>query len=923
MMSRNKFLFILFGALILLGASFASSTVYAQWSTDLAQPTHDKLGEYYYWDGDNLVGTAGLYNKNLVWHSSGSSGSQGEPFRANDDISLVPNTVKEGNSTCDSLPTNQGSDNYLEIRVNTQGAGNGVLDVTGDGSSSSWQDEDGQIKWGGHKTNGWNVAGTIANSATNRRECEFDLYTGFNKNLVPYAKGYLEKGVPYAGKILGQKGTPFKDWVDHSDNRNIYMAYKQSAGDNIMDHCNDQADKNACNNDLQASFRRCYAQAVGAQESELDENNINSPAWKNKFNPESFLSCTNDDKTTDKYFNGDKEDFFKKILDDADIPASIKPKTPDAVDASQVDEKTHCAIDRIGWILCPTLNFVAKMTDKLFDVLKNWLVVAPISAEATTSQASMAYQAWQMMRNVANVIFVIGFIVMIYSYLTGAGLTRYAMNKMIPRLVITAILVNASFILCAVAIDVSNVLGDSLFRVIHDFEIKQADSSKYSSWEWITTSVVLAGGAAAGLVATIASLAALVPMLITALIALVFTFFALILRQAIIIILVVVAPIAFALYLLPNTSKWFDRWKGMFMNMLMLYPAIAVVFAGSYFASQVVYNSAKDSGEVLLAIFALGIQVIPLFIAPVVMKLGGGILNRFGGIINNPNKGPFDLAKRKAEQFRDDRKTLQQTRALNGAGGTFGVTGKIQRRNARRTAAHNYHKTNREREHATAFGSDKNAEAIARMAAGRSGSDELKNLIKDNLQEQARKLSKGELQAAGVVVDQQISSGNDENIMNKLHEQAMTGKDESGAALSDAQRSAAIQRVVSNGNIEQIHQLINNSNQLSQNQRENLANTIKSSGVGSRAAHLADDGALSSIRSGNANVNDMYANAARGGAYTPAAMAMQSPESIDGMAGALTPEQIAAVKRSFNEAAANPKLSQSITSGTRNAVGRL
>jgi hypothetical protein len=151
----------------------------------------------------------------------------------------------------------------------------------------------------------------------------------------------------------------------------------------------------------------------------------------------------------------------------------------------------------------------------------------------------------------------------------------------------------------------------------------------------------------------------------------------------------------------------------------------------------------------------------------------------------------------------------------------------------------------------------------------------------------------------------------------------MSGKDEHGTALSDAQRSAAIERVVSNGNIEQIHQLINNSNNLTENQRETLANTIKSSGVGSRATHLADDSALASIRSGTANVNNMYANAAQSGAYTPAAMAMQSPESINGMAGALNAAQIEAIKKSFNEADANPKLSQHITSGTREAVGRL
>jgi len=53
------------------------------------------------------------------------------------------------------------------------------------------------------------------------------------------------------------------------------------------------------------------------------------------------------------------------------------------------------------------------------------------------------------------------------------------------------------------------------------------------------------------------------------------------------------------------------------------------------------------------------------------MKTAGGLLNRFGGFVNNPNKGPFDRMRKGAEGYRKNRETLRGSRALNGQK-TFG-----------------------------------------------------------------------------------------------------------------------------------------------------------------------------------------------------------------------------------------------------------
>lgn len=942
-MNNIRYLFLLILGAMTASALFSTSTL-AQWSDQLnpQQVSHEYLQEYYYWDNDTLVGTAGVYREDMKWNADSAGGTTLKP--EGDFIRMVRPGV-EPSATCSQLPTRQSEDNHLEIRIKPDKSGD--FDVTGDGSSSGLsQDEDGKMKWGEHEGS-WYTGGGII---TNGRECEWGIYEGFNKNITPYEDGYLQKGVPYAGKILGDRTMSFDDWVKRSDRRNMYDAYKTSSANNIMSHCNTRPDKDACINDLTNSFERCYATNVGSSAQVVKTDDIKSPDWNQDFNPDAFVECMKTDQVTDKYFDGDKEDFIRKILDDADIPSTIKPPlTPKVDDTLSPDEKTVCSIERIGWIMCPALNFVAKITDNMFGILQNWLVVQPFSADAATSKTSTAYQAWIAMRNIANVIFVICFMVVIFTYLTNVAVSKYNLAKLFPRLIVTAILVNASFVICSIAVDISNVLGDSLFRVIKAMpETIKSGEAAYPTWEWVTTSVVLAGGAAAGLVATIASLSALVPVMLVALLSLVITLLVLLLRQALIILLVVIAPIAFALYLLPNTQKWFDRWKSMFMNMLLLYPAIALVFAGSFFASQVIMRTAQENGQILLAIFALGIQVIPLFIAPLVMKLGGGVLNRFGGIVNNPNKGPFDRLKKRAEAFRDDRKTLQKTRAANGAGGAFGIYGGLQRKNARRNAKVAYHKADSERalskmygsSRQTMFGNEKSiADSLAKAAGGR-GNESLKDAIKSRLEEEAKKLKESDQKAATALVEHQIIQNNDDDLMEKLKNGAVTGSQD-GKELSESQRSAAIQKVVESNKLDDIHELIGNLHTFTDNQRKVFADTLEQSGIGKSAAHLADSGVIEAIRSGPAGstnierqanaanmVSGFYKAAADSGAYTSSTLAQQSAASIKGMqnakaSGALSSAHVASIKDQFNEAKANGKLNQHITSSARREMDNL
>lgn len=292
------------------------------------------------------------------------------------------------------------------------------------------------------------------------------------------------------------------------------------------------------------------------------------------------------------------------------------------------DGRSSCVIEAIGWILCPAVNFLSSIADSSFDFLSDAFLATDPQAFNTTSST---YGAWQQIRNVANVIFVIGFIIIIFSQLTGMGVSNYGVKKTLPRLIIAAILVNISFFITQIAVDLSNILGYSIRDVFDAI----ARSASIDTAQNTTSSFATGGGFAgvAGLILTgvvgaaalYALLSTFLPILLAAVIALAMILFILIARQAIIILLVVLAPLAFVALLLPNTERLFKLWRKMLTAMLLLFPIIALVFGASLLASKVLSNSFSghvdgDGSNVFGQIIAAAVLIIPLFVIPTILK---------------------------------------------------------------------------------------------------------------------------------------------------------------------------------------------------------------------------------------------------------------------------------------------------------------
>lgn len=335
-----------------------------------------------------------------------------------------------------------------------------------------------------------------------------------------------------------------------------------------------------------------------------------------------------------------------------------------------------------SWLICPIVNTLAGGMDSLYEILQNFLDVQPLK----TDDKSAIFQVWSYMRNLANILFVIFFIIVIYSQITNIGISNYGIKKMLPKLIIAAILINLSYYICAIAVDLSNILGHELQNILISIreEIFKNPNNTIErdtlSWGSIASTVLGGVGSIAyagmtfsmygGLGTVLLILGSLVGVVFSALVAIII----LAARQAIIVVLIFLAPLAFAANVLPNTEKWFEKWKDLLTTMLVMYPIFAILFGGAQLAGTTIIMS--SNGSIIVLILGMVVQVVPLVITPFLIRLSGSLLGKFAGMINNPNKGPFD----KARNLANERAGIERNKRLSKAINMDEVNGKVRAR---------------------------------------------------------------------------------------------------------------------------------------------------------------------------------------------------------------------------------------------------
>lgn len=339
-------------------------------------------------------------------------------------------------------------------------------------------------------------------------------------------------------------------------------------------------------------------------------------------------------------------DACQQIINQIKTSPDTKPgEGADPADASgaSAGDNIPCRGGPMGWVMCPLIEVMSEALQTIAGFIDGMMQFRLLSQ--TNSQDALR-DVWQTFLNIANVFLVIAFLIIIFSQTTSAGLSNYGIKRMLPRLVMAAILMNISFYICAFAIDMSNILGSSVMGLFtnmtdianwnytnSDGVVKDAFADK-SGADGLGTGFVTY--LSAGIAAVVIILFFLVPVVLSALL----VFVVLVARQVILTILVIVAPLAFVAWLLPNTEQYFKKWWQLFSQMLFAYPMVMAVFGAAIFVAELIQgvnqvNSKVDAAEiggpgVISAIVPLVVLAIPLFVIPKLIMSTNSIMGKVG-----------------------------------------------------------------------------------------------------------------------------------------------------------------------------------------------------------------------------------------------------------------------------------------------------
>ena len=251
-----------------------------------------------------------------------------------------------------------------------------------------------------------------------------------------------------------------------------------------------------------------------------------------------------------------------------------------------------------GWLLCPGQNLVTTVMNFFLGLISDQMSYTAFVKDPTVIQT-----IWRRFLDIANIVFAILFMLLIYSMaLPGSLLSNYNVKKILPRFILMAVAVNLSFYICAALVDISNIAGKGLYELIVN---QIAGSGMQNLGANIASSALGVVGAAIAII--FFGGAAIISLLIIIL--------ALVVRQLALTVLVIISPIMFALMALPNTQKFGDKMFNLFIQMLIIYPAFMVIWGGCQLLS---YISAKAGGSIpfltdIACAVAPALAIIPLF----------------------------------------------------------------------------------------------------------------------------------------------------------------------------------------------------------------------------------------------------------------------------------------------------------------------
>lgn len=231
----------------------------------------------------------------------------------------------------------------------------------------------------------------------------------------------------------------------------------------------------------------------------------------------------------------------------------------------------------IAWIIAK-IGAIIHSIVSLFFWLAAMLLEIAFGLEKFT-EAGVVQMGWKITRDLANMFFVL--ILMVIAFATILRIETYGMKQILWKLIVAALLINFSLVLAGVIIDFTQILTHFFYDQVKESTGVSAQIAGILNIQRVPAmnpdaqaAQRLAAGLA-GVVMMIFSIFLGIILILVASLALGLGAFFLIVRLIMLWILLILAPLAWLLWILPATSHLFRQWWNTFLKWAFFAPIYA------------------------------------------------------------------------------------------------------------------------------------------------------------------------------------------------------------------------------------------------------------------------------------------------------------------------------------------------------------
>ncbi len=326
----------------------------------------------------------------------------------------------------------------------------------------------------------------------------------------------------------------------------------------------------------------------------------------------------------------------------------------------------------LDWIACPLSGGLLQF---ITDMIRN--VVSDLLYMDTNQLFSPEFKtAWTVFQRIGFAVIIISGLIMVISHSLGMELfDAYTIKKLLPRLVIAIFGMAVAWPMLKFVITFFNDIGlwthslivkpfENIGNDTNMFDLQNPASAAASAFdtaesyvmEWgIVITALLAGAIQAAFLGP----AGILSLVATIALAVLIGVATLIIRQIIIMVTVLFAPLAIACYVLPGTKKIANFWQNTLTTTLMMFPIVMAFIGAGEAMSRVAASAAENS--IAMKLLSILVYFAPYFMLPMAFKMAGGLMSNVFGLVNDRTKGAFDRLR----NFRDETKKRRKAEIAN------------------------------------------------------------------------------------------------------------------------------------------------------------------------------------------------------------------------------------------------------------------